>query len=79
MYMIAVRNIVLICYTLDDSNTLCNECGHITKQHLRECPHCHSKNVDYLTRIIGYLKRVSNFSLDRQKEAARRYYQRVEA
>jgi ribonucleoside-triphosphate reductase len=30
--------------------------------------------VDSLTRIIGYLKRVSNFSLDRQKEASRRYY-----
>ena len=66
-------------FTFNIPNTLCNECGHITKQHLRECPHCHSKNVDYLTRIIGYLKRVSNFSLDRQKEAARRYYQRVEA
>ena len=66
-------------FTFNIPNTLCNDCGHITKQHLRECPHCHSKNVDYLTRIIGYLKRVSNFSLDRQKEAARRYYQRVEA
>jgi ribonucleoside-triphosphate reductase len=27
-----------------------------------------------MTRIIGYLKRVSNFSAARQKEAARRYY-----
>jgi ribonucleoside-triphosphate reductase len=27
-----------------------------------------------MTRIIGYLKRVSNFSVARQKEAARRYY-----
>ena len=30
-----------------------------------------------MTRIIGYLKRVSNFSLDRQKEAARRFYAKV--
>ena len=66
-------------FTFNIPNTLCNECGHITKHHLQECPHCHSHNVDYLTRIIGYLKRVSNFSLDRQKEAARRYYQRIEA
>ena len=64
-------------FTFNIPNTLCNDCGHITKQHLKECPHCHSRNVDYLTRIIGYLKRVSNFSLDRQKEASRRYYQRV--
>jgi hypothetical protein len=30
--------------------------------------------VDYLTRIIGYMKRISNFSMPRQHEAARRYY-----
>lgn len=61
-------------FTFNIPNTLCNDCGHIDKRYLTECPHCHSKNVDYLTRIIGYLKRISNFSIDRQKEAARRYY-----
>ncbi|MBR6339103.1 MAG: ribonucleoside-triphosphate reductase, partial [Alloprevotella sp.] len=59
-------------------NTLCNDCGHIDKRYMKECPKCGSKNVDYLTRIIGYLKRVSNFSLDRQKEAAKRYYAHAE-
>ena len=53
---------------------MCNDCGHIDKRYLKECPICHSKNVDYLTRIIGYLKRVSNFSQPRQEEAGRRYY-----
>ena len=66
-------------FTFNIPNTLCRDCGHITKQHLQECPHCHSHNLDYLTRIIGYLKRVSNFSLDRQHEAARRHYQRLES
>ena len=66
-------------FTFNSPNTLCRDCGHITKQHLQECPHCHSHNLDYLTRIIGYLKRVSNFSLDRQHEAARRHYQRLES
>ncbi len=61
-------------FTYNIPNTLCNDCGTIDKRYLKECPHCHSRNVDYLTRIIGYLKRVSNFSLDRQKEAARRHY-----
>lgn len=61
-------------FTYNIPNTLCKECGHIDKRYLKECPHCGSKKVDYLTRIIGYLKRVSNFSLDRQKEAARRHY-----
>ena len=61
-------------FTFNIPNTLCKDCGKIDKRYLKECPHCGSKNVDYLTRIIGYLKRVSNFSLDRQKEASRRYY-----
>ena len=61
-------------FTFNIPNTVCNDCGHIDKRYLKECPHCHSKNVDYLTRVIGYMKRVSNFSEARQKEAAQRYY-----
>lgn len=61
-------------FTFNIPNTICNDCGHIDKRYLKECPHCHSKNIDYMTRIIGYLKRVSNFSAARQQEAARRYY-----
>ena len=61
-------------FTFNIPNTICNDCGHIDKRYLKECPHCHSKNVDYMTRIIGYLKRVSNFSMPRQEEAARRFY-----
>ncbi len=61
-------------FTFNIPNTICNDCGYIDKRYLKECPKCHSKNVDYMTRIIGYLKRVSNFSAPRQEEAARRYY-----
>lgn len=61
-------------FTFNIPNTICNDCGHIDKRYLHECPKCHSKNVDYLTRIIGYMKRVSNFSLPRQREAEKRYY-----
>ena len=61
-------------FTYNIPNTVCNDCGHIDKRYLKECPVCHSKNVDYLTRIIGYLKRVSNFSEARQQEAHRRFY-----
>lgn len=61
-------------FTFNIPNTICNDCGHIDKRYLKECPHCHSKNIDYVTRIIGYLKRVSNFSQARQQEAGRRYY-----
>ncbi|MCQ2073554.1 MAG: anaerobic ribonucleoside-triphosphate reductase [Bacteroidaceae bacterium] len=61
-------------FTFNIPNTICNDCGHIDKRYLKECPHCHSANVDYLTRIIGYMKRVSNFSAARQVEAGKRYY-----
>ena len=61
-------------FTFNIPNTLCNDCGHIDKRYLHQCPVCGSQNVDYLTRIIGYLKRISNFSEPRQQEAARRYY-----
>jgi len=65
-------------FTFNIPNTVCNDCGHIDKRYLKECPKCHSKNVDYMTRIIGYLKRVSNFSQARQEEASRRYYAHAE-
>lgn len=61
-------------FTFNIPNTVCNDCGHIDKRYLKECPVCHSTNVDYLTRVIGYMKRVSNFSKARQEEASRRYY-----
>lgn len=61
-------------FTFNIPNTICNDCGHIDKRYLKECPCCHSKNVDYLTRVIGYMKRVSNFSKPRQQEAAKRFY-----
>ena len=61
-------------FTFNVPNTICNDCGNIDKRYLKECPHCHSKNIDYMTRIIGYLKRVSNFSEARQQEAGRRHY-----
>ena len=65
-------------FTFNIPNTVCNECGHIDKRYLKECPECHGDNLDYLTRVIGYMKRVSNFSAARQKEAAHRYYAKAE-
>ena len=61
-------------FTFNIPNTVCNDCHHIDKRNLKECPKCKSQNIDYLTRIIGYMKRVSNFSQSRQTEAAKRHY-----
>lgn len=54
--------------------TICNDCGTIDPVTRKACKKCGSNNVDYGTRIIGYLKRISNFSDARQKEAEKRYY-----
>ena len=61
-------------FTFNCRNTVCNDCGYISKDTLDVCPKCGSKNLDYLTRIIGYLKRVSSFSEPRQREEHMRAY-----
>ena len=65
-------------FTFNVRNTVCNDCGYISKHTLDKCPHCGSTNLDYLTRVIGYLKRVSSFAEPRQKEAAIRAYAKLE-
>lgn len=59
--------------------TICNACDHIDKLTLQCCPECGSKDIDYGTRVIGYLKRVSAFSSARQKEHSLRFYHREAA
>lgn len=61
-------------FTFNIPNTVCKSCGHIDKRYLKKCPKCGSEKVDYLTRIIGYLRLISNFSVARQKEANKRHY-----
>lgn len=61
-------------FTFNCRNTVCNDCGYISKDTLDVCPKCGSKNLDYLTRIIGYLKRVSSFNEARQVEEHMRNY-----
>ena len=65
-------------FTFNVPNTICNDCGHISKHFLDHCECCGSTNTDYATRIIGYLKRISNFSAARKVEAATRYYGNID-
>lgn len=60
--------------TFNVPNTVCNDCGYISKHMFDKCPRCGSSNVDWATRIIGYLKLISKFSEKRQEEAGMRYY-----
>lgn len=64
-------------FTFNCKNTVCNECGYISKDTLDVCPKCGSTNLDYLSRIIGYLKRISSYNEARQKEESMRYYNKI--
>ena len=61
-------------FTFNIPNSKCNKCGHIVKAPIKECPCCGSKDITWYTRSIGYLRPISAFSADRQKEAAKRWY-----
>ncbi len=54
--------------------TICNDCKHIDKKTQSRCQKCHSKNIDYATRVIGYLKRITSFGSGRRKEHSSRKY-----
>ena len=61
-------------FTFNIPNTICNDCEAISKHRLCRCQRCGSENLDYATRVIGYLTRVSKWSQERKEEHARRYY-----
>ena len=61
-------------FTFNIPNTVCRDCGHISKRKLNACPKCGSTKIDWATRVIGYLKLVSSFSEARQKEEHKRFY-----
>lgn len=73
IYMLAARYGVSY-WTTNVLCTICNHCGHINPETNNHCVACGSDDVDYGTRVIGYLKRISNFSEARQQEAERRFY-----
>lgn len=38
-------------FTFNIPNTICNDCGYISKHRLDKCPKCGSENLDYATRV----------------------------
>ena len=61
-------------FTFNIPNSKCEDCGYITKHPITECPKCHSKNINWYTRVIGYLRPVKAFGIDRFIEAGKRFY-----
>lgn len=61
-------------FTFNIPNSKCENCGKIVKQPIRQCPCCGSTNITQYTRIIGYLRPIKNFGVERQIEAGKRVY-----
>lgn len=61
-------------FCVNVKKTCCNDCNRITAETSRTCPKCGSPNVDYATRVIGYLKKVKNFAKARRIEEGDRDY-----
>lgn len=61
-------------WTFNIKSTCCNKCGYIDMNTRNSCIKCGSTDVDFATRVIGYLKKIKSFSEARQKEASTRFY-----
>ena len=61
-------------YTFNIPISECKDCGHVVNSPIIECPICHSHNIEYWTRIIGFLTAVGNWGPERLKEFLKRIY-----
>lgn len=61
-------------WTTNIKSTICNSCGNIDLETFDKCPKCGSEDIDYGTRVVGFVKRISSFSKARREEASRRAY-----
>lgn len=61
-------------FTFNIPNSKCENCGKIVKQPISQCPCCGGTDITQYTRIIGYLRPIKNFGIERQIEAGKRVY-----
>ena len=64
-------------FTFNVPNSKCEDCNHIVKAPITQCPKCDSEHITWYTRIIGYLRPITSFSKDRQIEASKRTYSKT--
>ena len=61
-------------FTFNIPMSECCDCGHIVNGPVDECPICHSHNIKYWVRIIGYLTAVTSWSAGRREEFKSRIF-----
>ena len=65
-------------FTFNIPMSECKSCGHTVNAPIKECPICHSKDIDWWVRIIGFLRPISSYSRARQIEVTKRIYSQYE-
>lgn len=55
-------------FTFNIPITKCVKCGHIVNGPVETCPKCHSNDVHYFTRVIGFITDVANWAKERRDD-----------
>ncbi len=55
-------------YAFTKDMTVCTDCAHVTMGLREECEKCGSTNLDYISRITGYLQAVSGWNEGKKQE-----------
>lgn len=55
-------------YAFTKDMTVCTDCAHVTMGLIEECEKCSSKNLEYISRITGYLQAVSGWNEGKKQE-----------
>ncbi|MBA7524366.1 hypothetical protein ES705_16504 [subsurface metagenome] len=55
-------------YAFTKDMTVCMDCSHVTMGLKEECEKCGSENLDYISRITGYLQAVSGWNEGKKQE-----------
>ncbi|MEA2075509.1 MAG: anaerobic ribonucleoside-triphosphate reductase [Euryarchaeota archaeon] len=55
-------------YAFTKDMTVCTDCAHVTMGLMEECEKCGSTNLDYISRITGYLQAVSGWNEGKKQE-----------
>jgi anaerobic ribonucleoside-triphosphate reductase len=55
-------------YAFTKDMTVCKDCAHVTMGLMEACEKCNSDNLDYISRITGYLQAVSGWNAGKRQE-----------
>lgn len=54
-------------FALNAVYSRCKECGTVEKANWQECPYCHSKKIEHLSRVVGFFVVMDNINPTRRE------------